>query len=119
MYGLSPRFSCHVVGLDARIGERDLLRQRIAGQQRLRHRQAGATQRRDRCGALQKLAPVDATVAVLVVQVEYALVDFALCDALKHVMRSGLLFAQRDFPPCRGCGPAEDHSMGRSGRASL
>ena len=75
----------HVLGLDARVGKRDGLRFGIARQKRLRHDEAP---RAERPGALEELAPVDAAVAVLVIQIEHALVDLDLANcAMRALLR--------------------------------
>jgi hypothetical protein len=68
----------HVVRLEALVGERDRLRQCVTRQHRLRERQCrdAADQRRRR--ALEELPPVDAAVAVLVVEVEHDRIDLRL-----------------------------------------
>ncbi len=67
----------HVLRLDARVGKRDRLRARVVRHQAVRHRKgAGA----ERAGALEELAPVDAAVAVLVVEREDLPVDVNLGD---------------------------------------
>src|SRR2546422_11008145 len=58
------------------VGERDRLRLRVTRQERLRHRQRRNPGDGERAGPRQEFAPVDAAVAVLVVELEYALVDF-------------------------------------------
>ena len=75
--GAAGRGPAHVARLDPRVGERDRLGERVPGQQRVRHGQAAD---RDHAGPLEKLAAVDAPVAVLVVEVVDAPVDLALRD---------------------------------------
>jgi len=75
------RWVVHVLRLDPRIGEGDGLRLRVARQERLRHGQAA---RHQRAGPQQELAAVDAAVAVLVVEIEYALVDVQLRRRFSH-----------------------------------
>jgi hypothetical protein len=72
----------HVCCLDARVGEGDRLRLRVARQQRLRHCEPA---RRHRGGARQKLAAVDRAVAILVVEIEHALIDLALRDGSRLI----------------------------------
>src|SRR5258708_11269651 len=64
-----------VLRLDARVGKRNRLRARVIGQQR-----KGEGQCAHRARALEELAPVDAAVAVLVVELENLLVDLRLGD---------------------------------------
>jgi hypothetical protein len=65
----------HIARLDPAVGEGDGLRPGVIGQQALRHHQRGGAQR---AGPPCEFAPVDAAVAVLVVQIEDLLVDFEL-----------------------------------------
>src|SRR5207302_3710315 len=70
-----------VVALDARIGERDGLCARVIGQERERE-----GERAERTCALQEFAPVNATVAILVVKVEDLLVDLLLRDGVHRFL---------------------------------
>ena len=63
------------------IGEGDRLGQRVARQQRLRH---GETADRHGGGPLQELAAIDAPVAILVIEIEHALVDLDLGQRLRR-----------------------------------
>ena len=96
--GAARRRIGHIGRLHALVGERDRLRLGVARQQRLRHRQSGAADDRDRPGAAEKLAPVHAPMAILVVEVEYALVDLHLGDALRHRAFLHVLLAHHCTP---------------------
>ena len=65
----------HVARLDARVGEGDGLSPGIVRKQSLRHHQR---RRAQRTRAPHEFAAVDAAVAILVVEIEYLLVDFGL-----------------------------------------
>ncbi len=67
----------HVLRFDTLVGKRNRLRSRVARQQCLRH---GKAAHRDRGRAKKELPPVDAAVAVLVVEVVNPLVDLRLGD---------------------------------------
>ena len=73
---------------DTRVCERDGLRFCVAWQQRLRHDQ---TTRNDCTRAHQEFAPVDASAAILVVEVEDAPVDFELGYGFVRAHGRGLL----------------------------
>src|SRR5262249_12461273 len=79
--GSSRRWIAHVARLDARIGERDRLGARVLGQERLRH---GQPPDRQHAGPLEELAPVDAAVTVLVVELVDALIDLDLGHPVRH-----------------------------------
>ena len=59
----------------------NLLCQRIARQQRLRHRQSASARQRNRRRAAEEFAPVDASMTIRIVQVEHALIDFRFTNA--------------------------------------
>ena len=101
--GAARRGVGHVPSLDPRIGEGDRLGLRVAGQQRLSHCERRHAADRQGAGALQELAPVDAAVTVLVVELEHAPVELELGQG-QRVRRGcrpvrGALFGHRSRPP--------------------